>query len=256
MKKTVALLLVALMAVASVFANGAQESAGKAGKEYVIAANCEWPPLEYVDENGNITGYEIELLEEIGKATGNTFVIRNVAWDGIFAGMANGQYDGVASGVSITEDRKKTMAFTQPIFVVTQAILSPAGKTELNDIDSIKDKVVGVQMGTTGHFAAEAAGIKNIKAYDAVPYAVEDLINGNLDCVVCDSIVASDYVLSNQNYVGKLEVTGTLTNTEAEEIAMCTLKNNTELIDVLNKGIDILKENGTIDKLKAKYNLL
>ena len=88
MKKFTALLLICLIAVTSIFAQGAKESDTKS---YTFAMNCEWPPLEYVDENGNITGFEVDLIIEMSKVSGVEMKYINTAWDTIFAGLANGQ---------------------------------------------------------------------------------------------------------------------------------------------------------------------
>ncbi len=259
MKKIIALMLVALMVMTAVFANGASEAApAEAGKKsYTFAGNAEWPPLEYVDESGKIVGYEVELVQKIAEVQGVEIKYQNVAWDGIFAGLQGKLYDAVASGVSVTEERKQTMDFSSVIFQVTQSILTKVDSPDYkNEKDLVAAKVnVGVQIGTTGDFAAQDAGIKT-KQYDAVPEAVMALINGNIDVVVCDSIVASDFVLANPNYQGKLKVTGTLENTTAEDIAMVVNKGNTELLDLINEGYDKLVKDGTVDALKKKYNLL
>ncbi len=255
MKKTVALMLI-LMCLSPVFAAGQKEA-----NSYVFAANCAWPPLEFVDEKGNIVGFEIDLINEFGAMTGYNMSVRNVAWDGIFAGLSNGAYDAIASGVSVTEERKPAMEFTTPILYVTQSILVHQGVDGMSDLQGLNGKKVGVQLGTTGHIALEDA-VKaqsnlnvNIKAYDEVGFAVEDLMNGNLDAVVCDSLIASDYVLSNQNYAGKLTVAGVASEI-TEPIAIAVKKGNLEFTNLLNDCIAKMQENGKMAELKAKWNLL
>lgn len=253
MKKVLAFTLVALMAMAAVFASGNKESAS-AEKTYTVASNAEWPPFEFVDENGEVTGFEIELVYAICEAEGVNVEIQNVAWDGIFAGLQTGMYDAVASGVTITPERQETMSFTTPFVTLDQAILVNKGAT-YKDQNDLMGKKVGVQNGTTGHFAVQDAGIKDIKNFDAIPEAVLDLVNGNVDAVVCDSIVAQDYVLSNADYAGKLEISGHLTNTDVEDIAICTLIGS-PFFDILEEGYQKVLANGTVDQLKAKYNIL
>ncbi|AEC01962.1 transporter substrate-binding domain-containing protein [Parasphaerochaeta coccoides] len=255
--KTLALLLIiSLVSVMAVGAAGSKESS-KEKTSYVFAANAAWPPLEYVDENGNVVGYEIELIQEIGKAVGKTFTIRNVAWDGIFAGLANGAYDGIASGVSVTEERKATMDFSTPILQVKQAIIVRSGTTGISSGDDLVGKKVGVQIGTTGHIALEDTYGKaiTIRAYDEIGLAIEDMLNGNLDAAVADSIIASDFVLANKNYQGKLFVSGEASSI-AEDIAIVVPKGNVYLLGLVNDGYALLVKNGTVATLKEKYNLL
>lgn len=106
MKKCILIAFLLLtITINGTFANGSKETQ-EDEKIVHMASHCEWPPLEFVDKNGDIVGFEIDLVHALGEVTGYTFDIKNVAWDGIFAGMANGAYDGIASGVSVTEERK------------------------------------------------------------------------------------------------------------------------------------------------------
>lgn len=254
MKKLLTIALLIAFTLVPMFANGSKESAS-AEKTYTVAANAEWPPFEYVDESGNIVGFEMDLVRAIAEKMNVKIDIKNTAWDGIFAGLQTGMYDGVASGVTVTEERKETMDFTTPFITLDQAILVRVGSEKYKDQNDLKGKTVGVQNGTTGHFACQDAGIKNIKNFDAIPEAVLDLANGNIDAVVCDSLVANDYVLTNESYAGKLEVTGHMTNTTAEDIAMCVKKGN-PFLNILEEGYKKCLADGTVDALKAKYNIL
>ncbi|MGE4584044.1 MAG: basic amino acid ABC transporter substrate-binding protein [Sphaerochaeta sp.] len=260
MKKLVTIALILLLASSSLLFSQAQK---ESGPSYVFAANCAWPPLEFVDENGEIVGFEIDLVNEIAKTSNVSITIRNVAWEGIFAGLANGAYDAVASGVSVTEERKKTMAFSTPIMVITQAILAPISNTSLSNTASLNGKTVGVQLGTTGHIFLEDFMKQNpsfkvtIKAYDEVGFAIEDMLNGNLDGVVTDSVIASDYVLSNPNYANKLKVAGTASDLgQPEPIAIAMLKDNTALLSLVNDSLAKIQASGKMDELKKKWNIL
>ena len=249
MKKTF-LVLLALICSVTLFASGAGEDDG-----YTFATNANWPPLEYVDENGDIVGFEIDLIKAMSEVTGVPMDYGNTAWDTIFAGLANGQYDGIASGVTVTEERKQTIDFSQTIYQVTQSILTLKENADLTDARSLFGKTVGVQMGTTGHFAMEEYPEIEIKAYEDIALAIEDMINGNSDAVVCDSVIASDYVLANDNYREMLAVTGTASDT-VEDIAIAAEKGNSELLDLINSAVDTLRESGQLEELYAKWNLI
>ncbi len=252
MKKRYLALLLVIMIGALLFASGSKESTVKS---YVFGSDCTWPPLEYVDEQGNIVGFEVDLVAAISNHAGIPMTIRNVAWDGIFAGLTNGAYDAVASGVTITEERKVAMDFTTPIMQVTQSIIVNKNVTNLTNAASLAGKKIGVQIGTTGHIAMEKIPGVTIRAYDEIGFAVEDLLNNNVDAVICDSIIAADFVLTNTNYANKLAVTGTASE-EVEQIALVVKKGNTELLTILNNGIAALEANGTLTALKQKWNIL
>ena len=191
MKKTL-LCLICLVLTSALFANGAGEDEG-----YTFATNANWPPLEYVDENGDIVGFEIDLINAMSEVSGVPMDYVNTSWDTIFAGLANGQYDAIASGVTVTEERKLTIDFSTTIYQVTQSILTKKENSDLSTVESLFGKTVGVQMGTTGHFAMEEYPEIIIMAYEDIALAIQDMINGNCDAVVCDSVIASDYVLAN-----------------------------------------------------------
>lgn len=219
---------------------------------YTFATDATWPPFEFVDENGNLTGFEVELVPLIGEKAGVEMEVVNIPWDTIFAGLANGQYDGVASGVTVTEERKATMDFSSPIANQGQVVVVLAD-SPVQSIDGLAGKKVGVQIGTTGDFALDDYDVDR-RQYDDIGLAIQDMLNGNIDACVCDSIIASDFVLANENYAGRLRVAGEpFTN---EEIAIAVKKGDTELLDLVNKGLEAMKADGSFDALKAKWNLI
>ena len=245
MKKTLVLALIALSLLAPLFANGSKEEAASGDVVYTVAASCDYPPLEYIDDNGNIVGYEIEMLDEISKITGVKFNIVNVAFDGIIAGIQGGQYDIGASGFTVTEDRKLVVDFTEPNGAFTLSIVTQKGTEGLVDEKSLIGKKVGVQIGTTCQFACEDAGI-TVSTYDDAPSAMLDLANGNIDAVVID------FVFTNESYSKILKVSGSFSNQDT--MAMVVSKKKPEALKALNEGLKVLKENGKLEELKKKYN--
>ena len=224
----------------------------ESAKVYVFATDATWPPLEYIDESGNLTGFEVELVPMIGEKVGVKMEAKNIPWDTIFAGLANGQYDGVASGVSVTEDRKKTMDFSTPILQAGQVMIV-RNDSKVKGAEDMKGLRVGVQIGTTGDLVLDDYDVTR-KQYDDIGLAIQDMLNGDLDACVCDSLIASDYVLANENYKNRLKVAGE-PFTE-EDIAIAVKKGNSELLGLVNKGLEMMKADGSYDALKAKWNLL
>ena len=78
-----------------------------AAEKYVVATDCTWPPMELLDENKQPVGFDVDFITEVGKAAGFEVDVRNIAWDGIFGGVATGQYDIVAAATTITPERQK-----------------------------------------------------------------------------------------------------------------------------------------------------
>lgn len=250
MKKIIFVIFaVALAAPLSVFANGKTEEG--ADKVYKFATDATWPPMEYIDENGDIVGFDMDMLAAIAQAAGFRYEVQNSGWDGIFAGLANGAYDAVISSVTITEERRNTMDFTQPYINAGQILMTPAAYSGGESLSDFAGKKVGVQQGTTGDFAVEEAGNIDRRAYDDIGLAIEDMINGNIDAIVCDSITAVDFVVTNDNFTGKLKIIGEPFTEEHFGIAV--RQGDEELLAILNSGLDAIIADGTQDKLVEKW---
>ena len=248
-KKLIAIMLILSIMIIPAFANGNGEKEGS--KVYVFASDATWPPMEFVDDNGDIVGFDMDLLAAIADAAGFEYKVQNTGWDGIFAGLANGAYDAIISSVTITEERKEKMDFSDPYINAGQILVVPADYSGSEKLADFAGKKVGVQQGTTGDFAVEAESAVERKAYDDIGLAVEDLVNGNLDAVVCDSVTAIDYVAQNDSYKGKLKVLGEPFTEEFYGIAV--QKGNKELLDLINAGLKKVIDDGTRDKLVEKW---
>jgi len=251
MKKISVILLVLLFALSlPLFSGGTKE---ETAKPYVFASDATWPPLEFVN-NGVLTGFEVELIPLIAEKAGVSMVVKNIPWDTIFAGLANGAYDGVASGVTVTEERKAVMSFSNSILEVGQVVIIRTQDSErIKGIDDLAGKRIGVQIGTTGDFALDDYPVGK-RAYDDIGLAIEDMLNGNVDAAVCDSIIASDFVLANDNYKSRLSVAGEPFT--KEDIAIAVRKGDDKLLALVNKGLEIATSDGSLNALKKKWNLL
>lgn len=229
-----------------VFARGNSDSE----KVYVFASDATWPPMEYIDDDGEIVGFDMDLLAAVAEAAGFEYKVQNSGWDGIFAGLANGLYDAIISSVTITEERKQHMDFTIPYVNAGQILIVRNDYVGGSTLEDFEGKKVGVQQGTTGDFAVEVvAAIR--RAYDDVGLAIEDLANGNLDAVVCDSVTAVDFAVANENYSQKLKIIGEPFTDEKYAIAVS--KGNVELLELLNTGLTKVIANGTQAELVDKW---
>ena len=129
-----------------------------AAEKFIVATDCTWPPMEMLDANKQPIGFDVDFITAVGKAAGFEVDVRNIAWDGIFGGVATGQYDIVASATTITEERQKQFDFSDPYYEVAQAVVLPTGKT-IKTLADLKGKKVGGQIGTTGVFVIRKAGV-------------------------------------------------------------------------------------------------
>ena len=226
-------------------------SSAFAAEKITVASDPTWPPMEFLDDNKQVVGYDVDMIKAVAKEAGMEAEVRMVAWDGIFAGVAAGNYDVVASGVTITPERQKAFLFTEPYYNVSQIIVMQNGQTA-KGFEDLKGKKVGGQIGTTGVFVAQKCGVEfTLREYDDVGLAMQDLVNGRIDAVVCDSPVALYYANKKEGFSDVLTVAF---RTEANEhLGFVAKKENKDLIEKLNKGLAAIRANGVEAALKKKW---
>lgn len=218
----------------------------------VVATDATWPPMEMVNEKKEIVGFDIDLMKAVADKGGFTVEFRNTAWDGIFAGLANGDYDAVISSVTITPERLKTMDFSTPYINAGQVLIVRISDKKTEKLSDLAGKKVGAQIGTTGAFEIDKDKKCILKTYDEIGLAIEDLANGRLDGVVADTPIAANYVLQNEKYKNKLKIVGQPFTQEFYGIAV--KKGNANTLKVINRGLKIvLSDRKLLKKLENKW---
>ena len=226
-------------------------SSAMAAEKLIVATNPEWPPMEFLDDNKNIIGYDVDMFKAVAAEAGMEAEFKMTAWDGIFAGIAAGNYDVIASAVTITPERQRAFAFTVPYYDVQQIVVLRKGDSASGFAD-LKGKVLGGQIGTTGIFVAQKSGVDiTIREYDNVGLAMQDLLNSRIDAVVCDSPVALYYANQKEGFSDQLTVAF---RTEAtESFGFVVSKDRKDLVERLNKGIEAVRAKGIEAKLIHKW---
>ncbi len=242
MRTRIALVLLALFLMAG----------NALAKDVVFAVDATYPPMEMVDAQKNIIGFGPEIVAAIGKAAGFNPILKNTAWDGIFAGLASGKYDAIASSVSITEERKQSMDFTDPYFEVKQGVVAAKG-ANIASVADLAGKTIASQIGTTGYFVCKKIEGATAKSYDEIGLAMEDLYNGRLDAVIADDAVASNYALQHEQYSQKLTLAFLIESDTPEYLGFAVNKGNAEILELINKGLAAIKANGEYDAIYAKW---
>lgn len=244
MKRTLSI-LIALVMVVSIFLAGC----GQASEKVTVATDATWPPFESIDETTkDIIGFDIELMEAIAEEGGFEVEFVNVAWDPLLAGMAQCQYDLAISAMTITEERQKEFAFSDPYFAAGQIVAVQTSNTDITGPESLVGKVVGAQLGTTGAIEVESMEGVELKNYDDVALAFQDLMNGQIDAVVADNPLVLEYVRQN---AGKIKSVGEAFTDESYGIAVC--KTDTDLLKKVNKGLAAVMKTDLIDQLTQKW---
>ncbi|MFW5689194.1 MAG: basic amino acid ABC transporter substrate-binding protein [Spirochaetota bacterium] len=247
MKRLACAVLVLLAVSGLAVAGGQAEDDGVV----LVATDATWPPMEFVNEDKEIVGYDIDLMRAIAEAAGFEVEFRNTAWDGIFAGLATGEYDAVISSVTITEERMETMDFSDPYINAGQVLIVRQDQSGVDELEDLVGQTVGAQIGTTGAFEIDKVEGVELATYDEIGLAVADLANGRISGVVVDTPTAASYVLQNDEYAGTLQIVGEPFTEEFYGIAV--QKGNTELLAMINEGLAAVQEQGIPEELEDTW---
>lgn len=229
----------------------ASGAAAKDIKSVTVATDATWPPMEMVSPDKKIVGFDIDFMSAVAKEAGFTATYKNTAWDGIFAGLAAGRYDVIASSVTITDERKKQYDFSDPYINIGQILVVPKTAKGVTTLAQLKGKKVGAQIGTTGAFEIKKVQGVELKTYDEVGLAFEDMAAGRIFGVVCDEPTAAHFALQKKEYKEKFMIVGKSFTQEA--YGFVVQKGNKDLVALLNKGIKAVKAKKIDEQLRKKW---
>ncbi|GCA50666.1 MULTISPECIES: transporter substrate-binding domain-containing protein [Sinorhizobium] len=241
--------LVIALAMAALVSGGAS-AADLGGKLLKVGSDTTSPPMESVDPaTGQIVGFDIDVVNAICAKINCQAEFVTTGWDGIFAALDQGNFDLVASGVSITEERKKAMDFSDPYIVNSQAVLMRVEDqgVSLEDFKS-KGKKLSAQANTTDAQVAEGVvGKENVVAYDSFSAAIIALKNKDVDGVVINGANAAAY---EREFVGELVVA--IRDLESDPLGLVFRKGDAN-VAAFNEGLKMIRDDGTLDQLVNKY---
>ncbi|WP_026490188.1 basic amino acid ABC transporter substrate-binding protein [Butyrivibrio sp. XBB1001] len=244
--KIISVVLVAMMMVASLAGCGSSSSSKET---LVVGTNAAFPPFEYIGDDGNPDGFDVALIKAIGEKIGMDVQIQDMEFDSLVSSIG-GKIDVAIAGMTVTEERQKTVDFSDPYYEAVQAVIVPKGSA-IATADDLKNCKIGVQLGTTGEFIADEIEGAEVSAYNKAIDAVNDLNNGRLDLVIVDKNPAAVFGTQYADQVDVID--GSAFDFEAEFYAIALPKGNTELAEKINNAIAELKKDGTYDSLIAKY---
>lgn len=229
---------------------GAKSMTAKEGK-LIMATNAEFPPYEY-KEGDKIVGIDAEVAKLIADKLGLELEIADVDFDSIIPGVQSGKYDMGMAGMTVTDERKEKVNFSDSYATGVQVVIVKED-SEIKSIDDLEGKKIGAQQGTTGYIYASDTpenggfGEENVTGYQNGALAVEALKGGKVDCVIIDNEPAKAYVAANEG----LKILDTEYVTE--DYAICFAKENTELQEKVNDALKELIEDGSVKKVVDKY---
>ena len=247
MKKVTAVLLSVASSALILAGCGAK---GSGSNEIKFGTNAEFPPFEFISAEGVIDEYDgidMALAKDIGEQTGKEIKIENMEFDSLLIALSNGQIDAVISGMTITEERAKSVDFSVPYYEATQVMIVPKD-SDITKAADMADKKICVIQGYTGELCVQELGFE-YEAFKKGTEAILELNNGKCDVVVLDSATAQKYVKDNP----ELKIVSDSEAFEAEQYGIAVKKGNKKLLDEINKAIEARLKDGTISEWSAKY---
>ena len=217
----------------------------EAGK-LTMATNAAFPPYEMTTDAGEFEGIDVDTAKAIAEKLGLELQIDDMDFDAALLSVQQGKADIVMAGVTVTDERKAVMDFSDSYATGIQSIIVP-NDSDIASPDDLAGKTIGTQRGTTGYiYCSDDFGDENVVAYDDGLTAVQALNNGQVDAVVIDNAPAQEFVAANPG----LKV---LDTSYAEEDYAIGMAKGSALEDAVNKALEELKADGTLQAIVDKY---
>ncbi len=217
----------------------------EAGK-LTMATNATFPPYEMTTDSGEIEGIDVDTAKAIAEKLGLELQIDDMDFDAALLSVQQGKADIVMAGVTVTDERKAVMDFSDSYATGIQSIIVPEG-SDITSPDDLAGKKIGTQRGTTGYiYCSDDFGDDAVVAYDDGLTAVQALKNGQVDAVVIDNAPATEYVAANPGLV-------ILDTSYAEEDYAIGMAKGSALEDAVNAALEELKADGTLQSIVDKY---
>lgn len=223
---------------------GGNKEAAK--KVYVVGTNAEYPPFEYV-ENGEIAGFDAEIIKEAAKRMGIEYKWLNTNFDGLIPALQTKKVDIVIAGMSVTPEREKAVNFSIPYLTSNVAIVTNS-KNPIKDMNDLSGKSYGVELGTTKEASARKIDGAEVVPFSSTTGALVALKSGKIDGMVLDESVSSKYIEKNPELV----LVGVM---EGEPKAAAFNKDDKELMENFSKVLEEMITDGTVAELREKYKI-
>ncbi len=229
--------------------------------ELTVGLNATFPPFEYVGDGtddfeaitsneSNATGFDVAMMNEIGKRLGVNVVIEDMDFDGIVAAIGT-KIDCGATGMTITDERKEAVNFSDSYYDATQAVLLPKDSAIKTAEDLAAASAIGVQAGTTGETVARGINDSAVVSVKSFNQAVLDLVNGKDDAVVIDQVPGEAFVAQ---YPDELQlVEGSVFDFDVEQYGIAMPKDDEVMLNAINSALADMKADGTYDQLLELY---
>lgn len=213
-----------------------------------VATEPAFPPFEFQQNGGELQGFSIDLMKAIATAANFQVDFQSLPFDGIIPALQAKTVDVAISSITITQERSKTVDFSRPYFKAGLAIAIRTDNQEINSFESLQNKKIAVQIGTTGAETAKTVPGAQVSSFDSAPLALQELLNGNVDAVINDAPVTL-YAINTGNLQGIKVIQQLLT----EEFYGIATAKKSPYLSLINQGLTKVLENGNYQQIYQKW---
>ena len=206
-----------------------------------------YPPYDYLGNNNQYTGFDVDLATEIAKRLGVKIQFVATPWDGLIGGLKASKFDAIAADMSITPERQQQVDFTDPYLISGAVIITRKGTNDIHSLADLKGKNVGVGAGTTFATLAQNSGA-NVHLYKTANDYIQDLVTGRLDAIINDQNTMA-YMIANRHLPLQID-TGLL---DKDTIGMAIKKGNETFVSTVNQTLHKMVADGTYDKIYESW---
>ncbi|OEU49435.1 MAG: nickel transporter [Desulfobulbaceae bacterium S3730MH12] len=240
-----------------VFLVAAGSAMAKDWKKVRIGVEGAYPPFSYVEPSGELAGFDIDIAKALGKAMGAEITLVAQDWDGIIPALLAKKYDAIIASMSITEERKKKVAFSNKYYNTPAKFVCKKGAIDSFSREAIKGKSVGVQRATihdkylTDNYGKDV----KVKRYGTQDEAYLDIVAGRIDMLLADSIALSDGFLKKEEGKDYQFIGPDLSDPKwfGNGAGIAIRKEDKNLAALFNKAIDTIRADGTYKAIQDKY---
>lgn len=251
MKKLTGVLFVSVFLASILAACGGDDAGeGELQDSYVVVSDTSFVPFEFVDDDGNYVGFDIDLINAVADEVGFEIEMETTNFDGIIPGLQTGSFDIAIAGISIREDRMEQVDFSDPYYESGLRIGVQIDNDDINGIEDLEGKTIATRLGSTSadyiDQNIEGAEANQYEQLDQAYLAVE---NGSVDAILYDAPNVAYYIQTQGE--DSLKLVGDLY--QAENYGIAFSKGQEELVEAVNEALATLRENGTYDEIYEEW---
>ncbi|MCL2767491.1 MAG: transporter substrate-binding domain-containing protein [Synergistaceae bacterium] len=245
--------LALVLAVFFMFLFVSSASAGLMEKNvFIVGTESTYPPYESRNEQGDLIGFDIDLMEVIAGKLGKKVEWQDIAFDALIPTLMAKRIDIIIAGMSITEERAQRVAFTKPYEISVSAFITKVD-SDIKDIEALKGKSVATQIGTVQETYAHAIEGVTVRTFQKFDDCAREVLLGRVDAALMDIPVAREFV-NQRDFTGKLKIAFEQIITEGGK-AIALHLSDSDVAEAISKIIDELEESGEMQKLRDKWGM-